>query len=49
MSFANELKMVHITRIKNSVIDAQNKRIEELEKIVKGYIFAHALISKATD
>jgi hypothetical protein len=45
MSFADELRMVHI----NQILDAKNKRIEELEKIVKGYIFAHAVISKATD
>lgn len=45
MSFADELRMVHI----NQILNAQNERIEQLEKILKGYIFAHAVISKAAD
>ena len=44
MSFADELRMVHI----NQILDAKNERIAQLEKIVKGYIFAHAVISNAT-
>ena len=40
MSFADELRMVHF----NSILNAQNERIEQLEKIVKAYIFAHGVI-----
>jgi len=39
MSFADELRMVHI----NQILDAKNERIEQLEKIVKDYVFAHAV------
>lgn len=40
MSFADELRMVHI----NTILDYQKHRIEVLEKVVKAYIFAHGVI-----
>jgi len=44
MSFADELRMVHI----NQILDAKNERIQQLEKIIRGYVLTHAIIIKAT-